>query len=71
MFPSEDKRPDPDALLAHIEAVAVPEATSYLLFTGARSADNIRMYRRAGYTDIERYNDNPYAGFWFEKTVTP
>jgi tRNA (guanine37-N1)-methyltransferase len=44
------------ALLAHIEAVADPEATSYLLFTGARSADNLRMYRRAGYrvrTDLE------------------
>ena len=44
------------ALLRHIEAVAVPEATSYVLFTGARSADNIRMYRRAGYrvrTDLE------------------
>jgi tRNA (guanine37-N1)-methyltransferase len=36
-------------LLAHIEAVAPPEATSYLLFTGARSDDNIRMYRKAGY----------------------
>jgi tRNA (guanine37-N1)-methyltransferase len=44
------------ALLAHIEAVAAPQATSYLLFTGARSADNIRMYRRAGYrvrSDLE------------------
>jgi tRNA (guanine37-N1)-methyltransferase len=44
------------ALLAHIEAVAAPEATSYLLFTGARSADNIRMYKKAGYrvrTDLE------------------
>jgi tRNA (guanine37-N1)-methyltransferase len=44
------------ALLAHIEAVAVPEASSYVLFTGARSADNIRMYRRAGYrvrTDLD------------------
>jgi tRNA (guanine37-N1)-methyltransferase len=44
------------ALLAHIEAVATPEATSYLLFTGARSADNIRMYKKAGYrvrTDLE------------------
>jgi tRNA (guanine37-N1)-methyltransferase len=36
-------------LLAHIEAVAPPEATSYTLFTGARSADNIRMYKKAGY----------------------
>jgi tRNA (guanine37-N1)-methyltransferase len=44
------------ALLAHIEAVAAPEATSYRLFTGARSADNIRMYKKAGYrvrTDLE------------------
>ena len=36
-------------LLEHIEAVAAPEATSYLLFTGARSEDNLRMYRKAGY----------------------
>lgn len=44
------------ALLAHIEAVAAPEAASYQLFTGARSADNIRMYKKAGYrvrTDLE------------------
>jgi len=44
------------ALLTHIQAVAPPEATSYVLFTGARSADNIRMYRRAGFrvrTDLE------------------
>ena len=44
------------ALLAHIEAVAAPEASTYVLFTGARSADNIRMYKRAGYrvrTDLE------------------
>jgi tRNA (guanine37-N1)-methyltransferase len=44
------------ALLEHIEAVAAPGATSYLLFTGARSSDNIRMYKKAGYrvrTDLE------------------
>ena len=44
------------ALLEHIEAVADPAATSYVLFTGARSADNIRMYKKAGYrvrTDLE------------------
>jgi tRNA (guanine37-N1)-methyltransferase len=44
------------ALLAHIEAVAAPETASYVLFTGARSADNIRMYKKAGYrvrTDLE------------------
>ncbi|HCB06292.1 MAG TPA: tRNA (guanosine(37)-N1)-methyltransferase TrmD [Nocardioides bacterium] len=44
------------ALLAHIESVAAPEATSYRLFTGARSTDNIRMYKKAGYrvrTDLD------------------
>ena len=36
-------------LLEHIQAVAPPAATSYVLFTGHHSDDNIRMYRRAGF----------------------
>ena len=36
-------------LLEHIQAVAPPAATSFVLFTGHRSDDNIRMYRRAGF----------------------
>jgi len=27
------------------------------------------FYRRQGYAPIERYNDNPYADFWFEKSL--
>ena len=27
------------------------------------------MYRKAGYREIERYNDNPYAHHWFEKAI--
>jgi hypothetical protein len=27
------------------------------------------MYERAGYAAIDRYNDNPYAEAWFEKTL--
>jgi hypothetical protein len=27
------------------------------------------MYERAGYRAIERYNDNPWARCWFEKTL--
>ncbi len=27
------------------------------------------FYRRAGYGDIARYNDNPYAHVWFEKRL--
>jgi tRNA (guanine37-N1)-methyltransferase len=37
-------------LLEHIQAVAPAEATSYVLFTGARSAENQRMYRKAGFS---------------------
>jgi DNA-binding MarR family transcriptional regulator/GNAT superfamily N-acetyltransferase len=29
------------------------------------------MYRREGYREIARYNDNPYAHHWFEKRVEP
>lgn len=36
-------------LLEHIQAVAPAEATSYVLFTGARSERNQRMYKKAGF----------------------
>ncbi|MFT4263200.1 MAG: GNAT family N-acetyltransferase [Nocardioides sp.] len=36
-------------LLEHIERVAPAEATSYWLFTGANSARNQRIYRKAGF----------------------
>jgi tRNA (guanine37-N1)-methyltransferase len=57
-------------LLEHIESVAPPSATSYVLFTGARSEENIRMYRKAGYrlrTDL----DAPPAAVILTKAVRP
>lgn len=36
-------------LLEHLQAVAPAEATSYVLYTGAASARNQRLYRRAGF----------------------
>ncbi|WP_276606224.1 GNAT family N-acetyltransferase [Nocardioides sp.] len=36
-------------LLEHIQAVAPEQATSYLLFTGAASVRNHRMYKKAGF----------------------
>jgi tRNA (guanine37-N1)-methyltransferase len=36
-------------LLEHIESLAPREATAFTLFTGARSAANLRRYRKAGY----------------------
>lgn len=38
------------ALLEHIESVAPDQATFFRLFTGARSADNLRMYKKAGFS---------------------
>lgn len=29
----------------------------------------IAMYRRSGYVEVPRYNDNPYAQHWFEKRL--
>ncbi|MDE0780964.1 MAG: GNAT family N-acetyltransferase [Alphaproteobacteria bacterium] len=29
-----------------------------------------KLYRRCGYLEVARYNDNPYAELWFEKVVT-
>jgi ribosomal protein S18 acetylase RimI-like enzyme len=29
----------------------------------------LRLYRTAGYRDIPRYNDNPHAHHWLEKTL--
>jgi tRNA (guanine37-N1)-methyltransferase len=41
-------------LLAFIEAAAPETATSYELFTGSGSVDNLRMYRKAGYRILAR-----------------
>ena len=40
-----------------------------VLDTHSSLAEAIAMYRRNGYSEIERYNDNPYAQRWFEKKL--
>ena len=45
-------------LLEHVEQAAPPDITSYALFTGAKSVDNQRMYRKAGY----RLSGSPEPG---------
>ena len=42
-----------------------------VLDTNAVLTDAIAMYERSGYLAIERYNDNPYAMHWFEKSLRP
>ncbi len=41
--------------------------TRMRLDTNRALKDAQAMYRKSGYRDIERFNDNPYADFWFEK----
>jgi GNAT superfamily N-acetyltransferase len=39
------------------------------LDTGPKQAHAERLYRRAGFTPLAPYNDNPYASFWGEKDL--
>ncbi len=40
------------------------------LDTGPKQRHALRLYRRAGYVEVPRYNDNPFACFWGEKRLT-
>jgi DNA-binding MarR family transcriptional regulator/N-acetylglutamate synthase-like GNAT family acetyltransferase len=40
------------------------------LYTNRSLAEAKAMYRVAGYAEIERYNDDPYAHHWFEKRLS-
>jgi DNA-binding MarR family transcriptional regulator len=56
-------------MLRELEALAVRLGhTRIVLDTNRTLVEAIAMYERAGYTPIPRYNDNPYAEAWFEKT---
>jgi ribosomal protein S18 acetylase RimI-like enzyme len=39
------------------------------LDTNHTLAEAQALYRSAGYREIARFNDNPYADFWFEKQL--
>ena len=39
------------------------------LDTGRDMAPAVALYRSSGYAEIEDYNGNPDAGWWFEKTL--
>jgi DNA-binding MarR family transcriptional regulator/ribosomal protein S18 acetylase RimI-like enzyme len=58
-------------LLRHLEAVAVKLGYETVrLDTNGTLTDAIALYERAGYRRIARYNDNPYAQVWLEKSLT-
>jgi GNAT superfamily N-acetyltransferase len=57
-------------LLAHLETLAAGLGHHVVrLDTNDSLVEAIGLYRRAGYAEIERYNDNPYARHFFEKHV--
>lgn len=43
--------------------------TTLKLDTNRTLVEAQAMYRKRGYREIPRYNDNPYADHWFEKTL--
>ena len=57
-------------LLAALEAAAVDlGATAARLDTGRDMAPAVGLYRATGYVEIDDYNGNPDAGWWFEKAL--
>ncbi|HZX53922.1 MAG TPA: GNAT family N-acetyltransferase, partial [Ilumatobacteraceae bacterium] len=57
-------------LLGRLEAeIRGSGRTRVVLDTNDALTEAIAMYGRLGYVPIERYNDNPYADRWFEKSV--
>ncbi len=57
-------------MLLHLEAEAQRLGmTAIRLDTNRALVEAQRLYRNAGYTEIARFNDNPYAHHWFEKVL--
>lgn len=51
---------------ATVRQLTVVRLDTHAVLTEARA-----MYRACGYAEIPRYDDNPYAGHWFEKRLSP
>ncbi len=59
-------------LLATLEEAGVAlGARVARLDTGRDMAPAVGLYRASGYAEIEDYNGNPDAGWWFEKDLRP
>ncbi|MGY6707427.1 MAG: bifunctional helix-turn-helix transcriptional regulator/GNAT family N-acetyltransferase [Rhizobiaceae bacterium] len=43
--------------------------TRLLLDTNHHLSEAMALYEKSGYRRIDRYNDNPYADFWYEKML--
>jgi ribosomal protein S18 acetylase RimI-like enzyme len=57
-------------LLEKLEAEARKASmTRLLLDTNRALTEAMALYEKSGFRRIDRYNDNPYADFWFEKSL--
>jgi len=56
-----------EALEAHARGLGM---TRVRLDTNRALTQAQAMYLKAGYVEIERFNDNPYADFWYEKVLS-
>jgi ribosomal protein S18 acetylase RimI-like enzyme len=55
-------------LLGELESrAAAAGATTIRLETNKTLTEAIRLYRSAGYVEVEAFNDEAYAQHWFEK----
>lgn len=57
-------------LMEEVEATARALGIGTLrLDTNRALSEAVAMYRKAGWTEIERFNDDPYPDFYFEKRL--
>jgi DNA-binding MarR family transcriptional regulator/GNAT superfamily N-acetyltransferase len=57
-------------LLTELEAQAAKAGARMIRLETNRSLiEAIRLYRENGYSEVERFNDEPYADHWFEKEL--
>jgi DNA-binding MarR family transcriptional regulator len=57
-------------LLTELEAQAAKAGARMIRLETNRSLiEAIRLYRENGYSEVERFNDEPYADQWFEKEL--
>ena len=58
-------------LLARLEAEARSAGKRRLVLDTNRTLrEAMALYEKSGFRQIARYNDNPYADFWYEKALT-
>jgi len=58
-------------LMAELERIATATGVGVLrLDTNSALPEALALYRNSGWTEIERFNDDPYPDFFFEKRLT-